>query len=120
MSVCLLSTSSIRLLSHLGLCVLVGVPGAVIRQLIRVLLAHRATRDLALACCRIKHRRSPETELSVVLEEHTRWGGEIAEAEMGRRILNRQETGVQLPRAFEHGEAQDAALLGAVGSDNGA
>ena len=62
-----------------------------------MLLAHRAARDLALARCWIEHCRGPGAELSVVLEEHARRGGEIAEAEVGRRILNRQGTGVELP-----------------------
>ena len=56
---------------------LVGVTGAVVGDLIQVLLAHRAARDLALARCWIKHRRRPGTELSVVLEEHTGRSGEI-------------------------------------------
>src|SRR4030095_4509761 len=81
--------------------------GAVVRELIQVLLAHRTARDLALARCWIKHRRSPGTGLAVVIEEHTGWGGEIAESEMGCRILNRQGTGMELPRALEHREAQD-------------
>src|SRR6266446_4759922 len=88
MSVFLLPGSSIRLLSRVVLCVLVGVTGAVIGDLIQVLLAHCAARDLALARCWIKHRRRPGTELSVVLEEHTGRGGEIAKSEVGRRILN--------------------------------
>src|SRR5262245_16334979 len=45
--------------------------GAVARELIQVLLAHRTARDLTLARCWIKHRRRPGTELSIVLEEHT-------------------------------------------------
>jgi hypothetical protein len=57
---------------------LVEGPGAVARELIQVLLAHRAARDLALACCWIKHRRRPGTELSIVIKEHMGWGGEIA------------------------------------------
>src|SRR4029453_10717740 len=52
--------------------------GAGARDLVQVLLAHRAARDLALTRCWIKHRRSPGTELSVVIEEHTGWGGKIA------------------------------------------
>ena len=56
---------------------------AVVRDLIQVLLAHGAARDLALARCWIKHRRRPGAELSVVIEEHTGRGGEIAEAEVG-------------------------------------
>src|SRR5262252_2932317 len=76
--------------------------GAIARKLLQVLLTHRAARDLALARCWIKHRRRPGTELSIVLEEHTGRGGEIAEAKMGRRILNRQGTGVELARALEH------------------
>src|SRR5262249_48997493 len=115
MSVFLLPGSSIWMLSRVVLCVLMGVPGAVVRQRIQVLLAHRAARDLALARCWIKHRRRPGTELSVVIEEHTRRRSEITESEMGRRILNRQGTGVELTRALEHREAQDAALLGVVG-----
>src|SRR5262249_31742070 len=115
MSVFLLPGSSIWMLSRVVLCVLVGVPGAVVRQLIQVLLAHRTARDLTLARCWIKHRRRPGTELSIVIEEHTGRGSEITESEMGRRILNRQGTGVELPRALEHREAQDAALLGVVG-----
>src|SRR5262245_3441126 len=89
--------------------------GVVARERIQVLLAHRAARDLALTRCWIKHRRGPGTELSVVIEEHAGWGGEIAESEMGCRILNRQGTGVELPGAFAHREAQDAALLGVIG-----
>ena len=52
--------------------------GAIARERIQVLLAHRAARDLALARCWIKHRRRPGTELSIVLEEHIGRGGEIA------------------------------------------
>src|SRR5215470_3241927 len=89
--------------------------GAIARELLQVLLAHRAARDLALARCWIKHRRRPGTELSVVLEEHTGRGSEIAEAKMGRRILNRQGTGVELARALEHWEAQDTVLLSVIG-----
>src|SRR5215471_4090114 len=88
---------------------------AIVWELIQVLLAHRAARDLALVSCWIKHRRSPGTKLSVVLEEYTGLGGEIAEAKMGRWILNRQGTGVELARAFEHWEAQNAALLCVIG-----
>src|SRR6187200_2973102 len=98
MSVFLLPGSSIRMLLRVVLCVLVGVPGAVVRQRIQVLLAHRAARDLALARCWIKHCRRPGTELSVVLEEHIGRGGEIAEPEVGCRILNCQGTGVEFPR----------------------
>src|SRR5262245_2253672 len=57
--------------------------GAVVRDVMQVLLAHRAARDLALVRCWIKHRRRPGTELSVVLEEHAGRGSEIAEPEMG-------------------------------------
>src|SRR4029450_12947344 len=110
MSVFLLPGASIWMLSRLGRCVLVGVPGAVVRQLIQVLLAHRAARDLALARCWIKHRCRPGTELSIVSEERMGRRSEITESEMGRRILNRQGTGVEFPRALEHREAQDAAL----------
>src|SRR5262245_6872468 len=93
MSVFLLPSSSTRTRSCLELYALVRVPGAVVRDLVQVLLAHRAARDLALACGWIKHRRRPGTELSVVLEKHTGWGGEIAEPEMGCWILDRQGTG---------------------------
>src|SRR5215475_12358833 len=89
--------------------------GVVARDLMQVLLTHRTARDLALARRWIKHRRSPETEQSVIIEEHAGWGGEIAESKMGCRILNRQGTGMELPGAFEHREAQDAALLGVIG-----
>src|SRR5215471_16807168 len=88
---------------------------AIARDVMQVLLAHRAARDLALVRCWIKHRRRPGTELSVVLEEHAGRGSEIAEPEMGRRILNRQGTGVELARALEHWEAQNAALLCVIG-----
>src|SRR5262245_57392397 len=115
MSKFLLPGSSTQMLPCVELGALVGVPGAVARERIQVLLAHRTARDLALACCWIKHRRRPGTELSIVLEEHPGWGGEIAESKMGCRMLNRQGTGVELPRALEHWEAQDAALLGVVG-----
>src|SRR5262245_65676730 len=114
MSKFLLPGSSTQMLPCVELGALVGVPGAVARELIQVLLAHRAARDLALACCWIKHRRGPGTELSIVIEEHIGRGGEIAESEMGCLILNRQGTGVELPRALEYRETQDAALLGVV------
>src|SRR4030095_14206045 len=83
--------------THGGLLPMYLSYGAVARELIQVLLAHRTARDLALACCWIKHRRSPGTELSVVIEEHPGRGSEITESEMGRRILNRQGAGVELP-----------------------
>jgi hypothetical protein len=72
MSVFLLPGASIWMLARVVLGVLVGILEAVVRQRIQVLLAHRTARDLALARCRIKHRRRPGTKLSRVLEEHTR------------------------------------------------
>src|SRR5262245_17869771 len=82
MRVFLLPGSRTRMLSRVVLCGLVGMSGAVVRQRLEVLLAHRAARDLALACCWIKHGRRPDAELSIVLEERPGWGREITESKM--------------------------------------